>query len=101
MSKSFKQFLSESVTINGDFNGTLNIGSSQPEQAKESFLADVVWEGNLYRFEIEGSMMSKRELAEHIQGEYPGAIVHNIYPSSNQSKIKQAQRYHPAKLDWI
>jgi hypothetical protein len=35
--KSFKQFLSESITINGDFNGTLNVGGmSHPEQAQES-----------------------------------------------------------------
>jgi hypothetical protein len=32
--KSFQEFLSESITINGDFNGTLNVGSSQPEQHK-------------------------------------------------------------------
>ena len=29
--KNFKQFLSESITINGDFNGTLNVGGSEPE----------------------------------------------------------------------
>ena len=99
--KSFKQFLSESITINGDFNGTLNVGSSQPEQAQESFFADVVWEGKIYRLEVEGAMMSKPELTEHIQDEYPGAIVHNIYPGAETKKIKSAQRYHPAKLDWI
>ena len=42
--KSFKEFLSESITINGDFNGTVNVGSAQPEQAQESFFADIVWE---------------------------------------------------------
>ena len=62
--KSFKQFLSESITINGDFNGTLNVGASQPEQAQESFFADVVWEGKMYRLEVEGKMLSKNELAE-------------------------------------
>lgn len=98
--KNFKQFLSESITINGDFNGTLNVGGSQPEQASESFFADVVWEGKLYRLEIEGSILSKNELAEQIQGEYPGAIVHNIYPNSGSSKIKSAQRYRPEKLSW-
>jgi hypothetical protein len=79
--KSFQQFLSESITINGDFNGTLNVGGSQPEQTPESFFADVVWEGKMYRLEVEGSMMNKNELAEQLQGEYPGAIVHQIYPS--------------------
>ena len=45
--------------------------------------------------------MSKNELAEELQDEYPGAIVHNIYPSSNKfSKIKEVQRYQPEKLTW-
>ena len=100
--KSFQQFLSESITINGDFNGTLNVGgSSQPEPTTESYVADVVWEGKIYRLEIEGSMLSKNELTEQLQGEYPGAIVHNIYPSeSNTLKIKSSQRYRPERLGW-
>jgi hypothetical protein len=99
--KSFQQFLSESITINGDFNGTLNVGASQPEQAQESFFADVMWEGKLYRLEVEGKMLPKNELAEQIQGEYPGAIVHNIYPAQlNTSRIKNAQRYQPERLSW-
>ena len=100
--KSFQQFLSESITINGDFNGTLNVGGSQPEQAQESFFADVVWEGKMYRLEVEGKMMNKNDLAEQIQGEYPGAIVHNIYPSQSQSslRIKNSQRYQPERLTW-
>ena len=101
--KSFKQFLSESVNIAGDFNGNLYIGGSdsQPEPVGESFFADVVWEGKIYRMEIEGSMMLKSELAEELQSEYPGAIVHNIYPSSHHaSKIKNVQRYQPERLTW-
>jgi len=99
--KSFQQFLSESITINGDFNGTLNVGGSQPEQSKESYVADVVWEGKIYRLEIEGSIPSKNELAEQLQGEYPGAVVHNIYPSTTNSlNIKNAQRYRPESLTW-
>jgi hypothetical protein len=100
--KSFQQFISESITINGDFNGTLNVGSSQPEEASESFFADVVWEGKMYRMEVEGKEMTRNELAEQLQDEYPGAIVHNIYPASNQSslKIKNTQRYQPEKLSW-
>ena len=97
--KSFNEFLNESITINGDFNGTLNVGS-QPEQATESFFADIVWEGKLYRLEVEGSMPSRTELAEQLQGEYPGAIVQNIYPGSGQSKIKSSQRYRPERLSW-
>ncbi len=99
--KSFKEFLSESVNISGDFNGNLYINSSEPEVTKESFIADVVWEGKIYRMEVEGGIMSKNELAEHLQGEYPGAIVHNIYPTSNQSsRIKNVQRYQPERLTW-
>jgi len=100
--KSFKQFLSESINIAGDFNGNLYMnGESQPEQATESFFADVVWEGKLYRMEVEGKSMTRNELAEQLQGEYPGAIVHNIYPStSNSLKVKEAQRYRPERLSW-
>ena len=77
-------------------------GESQPEQATESFLADVVWEGKLYRIEVEGKMMNKNALTEQLQGEYPGAIVHNIYPAPNQSslRIKNSQRYQPERLTW-
>ena len=98
--KSFQQFLSESITINGDFNGTLNVGGSQPEQAQESFFADVVWEGKLYRLEVEGKMLSKNELAEQIQGEYPGAMVQSIYPGNSPSIIKNSKRYQPERLTW-
>ena len=99
--KSFQQFLTESITINGDFNGTLNVGGSSSEQASESYFADVVWEGKIYRMEIEGSMPSKNELAENLQGEYPGAVVHQIYPSNSSSlNIKSSQRYRPERLGW-
>ena len=99
--KSFQQFLSESINIAGDFNGNLYIGGSESQQEPvgESFFADVVWEGKIYRMEIEGSIMSKNELAEELQGEYPGAIVHNIYPSTNQvSRVKNVQRYQPENV---
>lgn len=99
--KSFQQFISESVNIAGDFNGNLYVNSSQPETTQECFTADVVWEGKLYRMEIEGNMMNKNELTEQLQGEYPGAIVHNIYPSTDSSiKIKNSQRYRPERLSW-
>ena len=100
--KSFNEFLKESITINGDFNGTLNVGgSSQPEPATESYVADVVWEGKIYRLEIEGTMPSKNELAEQLQDEYPGAVVHNLYPSTTSSlKIKNSQKYRPERLGW-
>ena len=78
------------------------MNSSEPEQATESFFADVVWEGKMYRLEVEGKMMNKNELAEQIQGEYPGAIVHIIYPPQSQSslRIKNTQRYQPERLTW-
>ena len=101
--KSFKQFLSESVNIAGDFNGNLYINGSEPQSQPvgESFLADVVWQGRLYRMEVEGKMIDKNALAEQLQGEYPGAIVHNVYPITTDSiKIKNSQRYRPESLTW-
>ena len=101
--KSFKDFLTESINISGDFNGNLYVNSSdvQSQPVGESFIADVVWQGKLYRMEVEGKMMNKNELAEQLQGEYPGAIVHNIYPSTTNSlKVKSAQRYQPERLTW-
>jgi fibrillarin-like rRNA methylase len=99
--KSFQQFISESINIAGDFNGNLYMNSSQPEITKESFLADIVWEGKIYRLEVEGKMMNKNELAEQLQNEYPGAIVHNVYPmTENSIKVKNAQRYRPERLSW-
>jgi hypothetical protein len=101
--KSFNQFISESINIAGNFNGNLymNGSESQSEPVGESFIADIVWEGKMYRLEVEGSMMNKNALAEQLQGEYPGAIVHNIYPQANSSlKIKNSQRYQPERLTW-
>lgn len=98
--KSFQEFLSEGVTIQGDFNGNMYIGSEQTQQ-QETYSADIVWEGKLYRLEMEGEMIPKNKLAEQIQGEYPGAIVHQVYPSENSSsKIKSAKRYQPERLQW-
>ena len=99
--KSFQQFISESINIAGDFNGNLYMNASQPETTSESFLADVVWQGRLYRMEVEGKIMDKNQLAEQLQKEYPGAIVHNIYPNSTSSvKVKNSQRYRPESLTW-
>lgn len=101
--KSYRQFISESINIAGDFNGNLYVNGSenQSKPVGESFVADVIWEGKLYRLEVEGKMMSKNELAENLQGDYPGAIVHNIYPQTTSSlKIKSSQRYQPERLTW-
>ena len=46
--KSFQQFISESVTIHGDFNGTLNVGEDPVQQKvdeQNQYIADVVWMG--------------------------------------------------------
>jgi hypothetical protein len=101
--KSYRQFISESVNIAGDFNGNQHINNydNLSESVDTSFLADVVWEGKLYRMEVEGEMLDRNKLAEQLQGEYPGAIVHNVYPIiENSLKIKRAQRYQPERLSW-
>ena len=106
--KSFKQFLSESITINGDFNGTLNVGGSsqEPQPQTEEFSADIVYMGNLHRISMvtESGVPSKMELTEYLQSEYPGSIVQHIYVKENSKgsiKVKDDKRYHPAKLDWV
>jgi len=103
--KSFNQFLSESINISGDFNGTLIIGNDSPQQrVSEEFYADVVWQGSLYRMKIEtdNGLPSLNGLSEQLQDQYPGAIVHNIYPkqSQNSLKIRSSQRYQPERLTW-
>jgi hypothetical protein len=104
--KSFKQFISESVNISGDFNGNIYINSSEPEpqQVGEEYVADVLWNGSLYRMELVSNtgVPSKQSLGEELQAEYPGAIVHQIYPVMEKNiNIKNTQRYHPSKLAWI
>ena len=104
--KNFKEFLSESVNISGDFNGNLYM-NSQPEekqQVGESYVADVLWQGSIYRLEMvtKTGLPTKQELGEQIQKDYPGAMVQNIYPVEESNyNIQNARRYHPAKLEWI
>ena len=91
--KSFKDFMSESVNISGDFNGNLYINGSQPEpqEVGEKYQADVVWRGKTYQLEmtIEGGVPTRQEITEDLQDEYPGAIVHNFYPvRSDEKKVK-------------
>jgi hypothetical protein len=51
--------------------------------------------------EIEGQMPSKSALGEQLQTEYPGAVVHQIYPATQGSiNIKNTQRYSPERLNW-
>jgi hypothetical protein len=104
--KSYKQFISESVNISGDFTGNLYI-NSQPEpqqQVGEEYIADVLWQGSLYRMELmtKNGIPSKRDLGEQLQNNYPGAVVQQIYPTEEKNlNIKNARRYHPSKLEWI
>jgi hypothetical protein len=103
--KSYRQFISESINIAGDFTGNLYV-NSQPElqQVGEEYVADVMWQGNLYRIDLvtKNGIPSKRDLGEQLQGEYPGAIVHQIYPAEVKNfNITGRKRYHPSKLEWI
>lgn len=104
--KSFKEFISESVNISGDFNGNLYINSTQPEQQQvgEEYVADVLWKGSLYRMELisKTGIPSNRDLGEQLQNDYPGAVVQQIYPVEEKNlNLKNARRYHPSKLEWI
>jgi len=102
--------LDESVTIHGNFNGTLNVGADPVRQEVEEqnqYLADVVWMGSIYRMKLERKealrLPTTQELAEQLQGEYPGAIVQRIYPIEPKPEVKIAdvKRYHPGKLEWV
>ena len=93
--KSFQEFLKESVTIHGDFNGTLNVGGGSPEQQVQEnyqYLADVVWMGSIYRLRLEQGnsvrLPTNQELAEQLQTEYPGVIVQRIYPVEKTPEVK-------------
>jgi len=104
--KSFKQFISESVNIAGDFTGNLYINSQseQPQQVGEEYIADVLWQGSLYRMELmtKNGIPSKRDLGEQLQSNYPWAVVQQIYPTEEKNlNIRNARRYHPSKLEWI
>jgi hypothetical protein len=53
--KNFKQFMSESVNISGDFNGNLYINSQDQqsqEEVGESYVADITWQNSIYRIEM-------------------------------------------------
>jgi hypothetical protein len=103
--RSYKEFISESINISGDFNGNLYVNSAQ-EQTKigEQYVADVVWNGSIYRLQImtENGIPSKRDLGEQLQSDYPGAVVHQIYPLIEKNNtVVSSKRYHPGKLEWI
>ena len=98
--------VNENVNISGNVNGNIYVNSQQeqPQEVGENYVADVMWKGSLYRLEMvtKTGLPSKRELGEQLQQEYPGAIVHNIYPVEEKNfNIKNSKRYHPSKLEWI
>jgi len=106
--KSYNQFLSEAINIAGDFNGNLYMNSpaQEPEEVGENFLADILYQGSLHRLNLRTNtgIPTREELGEHIQSEYPGAIVQTIYSvdtSNSPYKVQDSKRYHPAKLDWV
>ncbi len=87
--KSYKQFMSESVNISGDFNGNLYINSQteEPQQVGETYSASVLYQGELYNIEfVSEGMPTKQELAEKLGCDYPGAMVQDIYPTE-KSKV--------------
>ena len=89
--------LKESVNIKGDFNGNLYINSTEQQQVEEKYTADMEYNGELYRIEMtyDGVIPARNELTEMIQDEYPGAIVQNVYPPSENRKVLGAKKvYH-------
>ncbi len=99
--------LSEDINISGDFNGNLYVNDSEPKSQSvgESYTADIMWRGNLYRMDLNSTKTPTREsLGEEIQSEYPGAVVHNVYPanvtSNSTLRITGIKRYQPERLSW-
>ena len=82
--KSFKQFLSESINIAGDFNGTLHVHTDgkTAEPVGETYSADIIYNGELFRIDIlsETGIPTHDELTWMLQEDYPGAMVQQIYP---------------------
>ena len=103
--KSFQQFIQESVNIQHVDTLIVNDSQSQ-ERVGEEFSADIVYQGSIHRLTIvsETGIPTETELAEYLQDEYPGSMVHQIYTQEDRDtpiKITNSKRYHPAKLDWV
>ncbi len=104
--KSFQEFLQESVNIQHIDTLIVNGSDSNTQSVGEEFSADVMYQGSIHRISMvtENGIPSRNQLAEFLQDEYPGAIVHQIYVKETSDKsiiVKDDKRYHPAKLDWI
>jgi len=105
--KSFQEFMSESFNISGNVSTIIinNGGDLNPKNVGEQFVADIVYRGNIHRLSVvsENGILTRNQLTEQIQDEYPGAIVHNIYVENSSNKlikITDDKRYHPSKLEW-
>ena len=103
--KSFQQFIQESVNVQHVDTLIVNDSQSQ-ERVGEEFSADIVYQGSIHRLTIvtETGIPTETELAEYLQDEYPGSMVHQIYTQEDRDtpiKITNSKRYHPAKLEWV
>ena len=99
--KNFKEFLSEGKI-------TITIDTDDIETPKnEEFGADVVWEGKLYRMDlstVRDSLPTEKELSEQLQKEYPGAMVQQIYPVSEEKSditVVNKKRFNAAMQSWV
>ena len=104
--KDFKQFISESVNIQHVDTLIVNGSQEQEKPVAEEFTADIVYQGSIHRIVMvtESGVPTRAELAEYLQDEYPGSMVHQIYTQERKEspiEIKNSKRYHPAKLDWV
>lgn len=99
--KSYKEFLSESVNIAGDFNGTLHVHNDgkTAEPVGETYSADIIYNGELFRIDIlsETGIPTHDELTWMLQEEYPGAMVQYIYPP-NKPKVN-ITKSHRVNID--
>jgi len=99
--KNFKEFLSEGKI-------TITIDTDDIETPKnEEFGADVVWEGKLYRMDlstVRDSLPTEKELSEQLQKEYPGAMVQQIYPVSEEKSditVVNKKRFNASMQSWV
>ena len=104
--KSFNQFIQESVNIQHVDTLIVNGTQEQDQRVSEEFSADIVYQGSIHRLTMvtETGIPTATELAEYLQDEYPGSMVHQIYTQERKEspiEIKNSKRYHPAKLDWV
>jgi hypothetical protein len=100
--------MSESVNISGNVNTVIvNNGEPTPQDVGEQFVADISYNGSIHRVTLrsKNGIPTREALGEHLQSDYPGAIVQMIYTvdtsNNNPYEISDSKRYHPSKLDWV